>query len=104
MRRERDYVGLASILLRLAAAHPPSPASEAVVTHGHDARSGAFKVIVGTIVNNHESYFLVEESSSHAYRLTNATRATSFAEKKVRVTGALETPHILSVETIDELR
>jgi hypothetical protein len=101
MRQERDYVGLASILLRLAAA---DPASEAAVIRGHDAGSDAFKVIVGTIVNNHESYFLVEESSPHAYRLANASRARSFAGKKVRVRGALQTPHILNVETINEVR
>ena len=58
MRQQRDYVGLASILLRVAAV---DPASEAVVTRGHDAGSDGFKVIVGTIENNHESYFLVEE-------------------------------------------
>jgi hypothetical protein len=103
VRREREYVSLATFLLQLAAAYPPT-AGNAVGTggHGHDVAIDASSVIEGTIVNNDESYFLMEESSPHAYRLTNANCARHFAGKKVRVMGALETPHILTVETIHE--
>jgi hypothetical protein len=104
MRRETGYVSLASVILQLAAAYPPS-AGNAVATggHGHDVAIDASRVIEGTIVNNDESFFLMEESSPHAYRLTNANCARHFAGKKVRVMGALETPHFLTVETIHEI-
>jgi hypothetical protein len=48
-------------------------------------------------------FFLTEEASPHAYVLTNIARVQTFLGRKVRITGALQSPHVLTVETVDEL-
>jgi hypothetical protein len=47
--------------------------------------------------------FLAEESTPHAYMLTNIRLVKTLLGRKVRITGALQSPHILAVETVDEL-
>jgi hypothetical protein len=47
-------------------------------------------------------FFLTEELNPHVV-LTNIARVKTFLGRKVRITGALQSPHALTVETIDEL-
>jgi hypothetical protein len=106
MRRERNYRDLASALLQVATG--PSRMTEwgegrSNASHGEERR-----VVVGKIVDCNQMFFLTEESSPHAYILSNIARVKTLLGKtllgrKVRVTGALQSPHALAVETIDEL-
>jgi hypothetical protein len=97
MRRERDYRNLASIFLRLAMA-PPRLAEGCP-----NASDEGHRVVVGTIVDCNQMFFLTEESSPHAYILTNIARVKTFLGRKVRITGALLSSHVLTVETVNEL-
>jgi hypothetical protein len=100
MRRERDYRDLASVYLATA-----TPRMAENLAQGCPNASGdeGHKVVVGTIVDCNQMFFLTEESSPHAYALTNIARVKTFLGRKVRVTGALQSPHVLTVETVDEL-
>jgi hypothetical protein len=49
-------------------------------------------------------FFLTEESSPHAFLLSNTARVKTFLGRKVRITGALLSSHVLTVETVNELR
>ena len=103
MRRERDYRNLASVLLQLSAA-PPRMAenwSEGCANAASDGEG--HRVVVGRIVDCGQMFFLTEESSPHAYILTNIASVKAFLGRKVRITGALQSPHVLTVETVDEL-
>ena len=102
MRRERDYRNLASILLQLATA-PPWMAENWAEGCPNTSDGEGHRVVVGTIVDCNQMFFLTEESSPHAYILTNIARVKTFLGRKVRITGALQSPHALTVETIDEL-
>ena len=101
MRTERDYRNLASVLLQLATA----PARMADCAEGcSNASDGeGHRDVVGTIVDCNQMFFLTEESSPHAYILTNISRVKKFLGRKVRVTGTLQSPHALAVETVNEL-
>jgi hypothetical protein len=103
MRREQDYRNLASVLLRLATAPPRKVQnwSEESANAGSDGE--AHRVVVGTVVDCDQTFFLTEESSPHAYILTNIARVKTFLGRKVRITGALLSPHVLTVETVNEL-
>jgi hypothetical protein len=59
--------------------------------------------VVGRIVDCDQMFFLAEESTPHAYILTNIPRLKRFLGRKVRITGALQSPHVLDVETVDEV-
>jgi len=48
-------------------------------------------------------FFLTEELSPTRFVLTNIARVKTFLGRKVRITGALQSPHVLTVETVDEL-
>jgi hypothetical protein len=100
MRRERDYRDLASVYLATAL-----PRMAENLAQGGPNASGdeGHKVVVGTIVDCNQMFFLTEELSPHAYALTNIARVKTFLGRKVRVTGALQSPHVLTVETVDEL-
>ena len=101
MRREPDYRNLASVLLQLASV-PPRLADWAEGRPNASDGEGHL-VVVGTIVDCNQMFFLTEESSPHAYILTNNARVKTFLGRKVRITGALQSPHALTVETVDEL-
>ncbi len=104
MKRERDYRDLASVLLQLATG-PPRMAMAENWAEGCPKASDdeGHRVVVGTIVDCNQMFFLTEESSPHAYVLTNIARVKTFLGRKVRITGALQSPHVLTVETVDEL-
>ena len=102
MRRERDYLNLASVLLQLATASPRM-AENWVEGCPNASDDEGHRVVVGTIVDCNQMFFLTEESSPHAYVLTNSARVKTFLGRKVRITGALQSPHVLTVETVDEL-
>ena len=71
---QRDYVGLASIFLRLAMA-PDAMVGSSDIGCQDEARN-AIKTITGRIV---------------------------YEGKKVRILGALESPNVIVVRTIDEV-
>lgn len=103
MKREQDYRKLASVLLRLATV--PSRMvqnwSEGCANAASDGEG--HRVVVGTVVNCNQMFFLTEESSPHAFLLSNAARVKTFLGRKVRITGALLSSHVLTVETVNEL-
>jgi hypothetical protein len=59
--------------------------------------------VVGRIVDCDQMFFLAEESSPHAYILTNIFRVKRFLGRKVLITGVFQSPHVLAIETVDEL-
>lgn len=101
MRTERDYRNLASVLLQLATA--PSEMADCSEGRSNGSDGEGHRDVVGTIVDCNHMFFLTEESSPHAYRLTNISRLKKFLGRKVRVTGTLQSPHALAVETVNEL-
>jgi hypothetical protein len=103
MRREQDYRNLASVLLRLATA-PLRTVQNWSAESANPASDGeTHRVVVGTVVDCDQTFFLTEESSPHAYILTNIARVKTFLGRKVRITGALLSSHVLTVETVNEL-
>lgn len=103
MKTGRDYRSLACVLLRLATA-PSRMVQDWSERHANAASHGeGQRAVVGTVVDCNQMFFLTEESSPHAFLLTNPARMKTFLGRKVRITGALQSPHILSVETVIEL-
>jgi hypothetical protein len=98
----RDYVGLASILLRLAMA-PDALVGSSEIKCEDNAGRNAFKSITGRIVRSDDLLFLAEEGSIRTYMLAGATQFRAYEGKKVRISGALESPHVIVVRTIDEV-
>ena len=103
MRRDREYIGLASILLQLAAA-PTALSGLGSQTDGLSTACVSRKVVVGKIMQSHDWFFLVEEGRREAYMLTSSRLVQAFIGKKVRVFGTLESPHLLAVERVQEIR
>ena len=97
----RDYVGLASIFLRLAMA-PNAIVGSSDIGCQDDARN-AIKTITGRILRNDDLLFLAEEGSIRTYMLADATHLKAYEGKKVRISGVLESPHVIVVRTIDEV-
>ena len=97
---QRDYVGLASIFLRLAMA-PDAMVGSSNIGCQDEARN-AIK-ITGRIVRSDALLFLAEEGSIRTYMLTDASRLRAYEGKKVRISGALESPHVIVIRTIDEV-
>ena len=104
MNRERDYRKLASMLLRLATAPSRMVQNWTEGSANGDSESEEHRVVVGTVVDCNQMLFLTEESSPHAFLLRNTARVKTFLGRKVRITGALLSPHVLTVETVNELR
>jgi hypothetical protein len=96
----RDYVGLASIFLRLAMA-PDTMFESSDIRSQDQAGRNAIKTITGRIVRSDDLLFLAEEGSIRTYMLADRLRA--YEGKKVRISGALESPHVIVVRTIDEV-
>ena len=97
----RDYAGLASIFLRLAMV--PDTMIGSSVIGCQDQGGSAIKTITGRIVRSDDLLFLAEEGSIRTYMLAGASHARAYEGKKVRISGALESPHVIAVRTIDEV-
>ena len=97
----RDYVGLASIFLRLAMAPDAMIGSSEIGRQ--DQAGNAIKTITGRIVRRDDLLFLAEEGSIRTYRLADASRLRAYEGKKVRISGAPESPSVIVVRTIDEV-
>ena len=102
MRRDREYIGLASILLQLVAA-PTVLSGLGSQPDGPSTACVSPKVVVGKIMQSHDWFFLVEEGRREAYMLTSSRLVQAFIGKKVRVFGTLESPHVLAVERVQEI-
>jgi hypothetical protein len=98
----RDYVGLASMLLRLAMA-PDALVGNSEIRRQDQAHRNAVKIFTGRIVRSDDLLFLAEEGSIRTYMLADASRLRAYEGKKVRISGALDTPHVIAVRTIDEV-
>ena len=98
----RDHVGLAAMLLRLAMAPDAMVRSSDIRCPGK-AGQNAIKMITGTIVRSDDLLFLAEEGSIRTYMLAGASHLRAYEGKKVRISGALESPHVIVVQTIDEV-
>ena len=93
----RDYAGLASILLRLAMVGSSDTRRQ------DEASRNTIRTITGRIVRNDDLLFLAEEGSIRTYMLADASHARVYEGKKVKISGALESPHVIVVRTIDEV-
>jgi hypothetical protein len=98
----RDYVGLASIFLRLAMV-PDAMFDSSDLRSQDEAGRNAIKNITGRILRSGDLLFLAEEGSLRTYMPADATRVRVYEGKKVRISGTLESPHVILVRTIDEL-
>jgi hypothetical protein len=98
----RDYVGLASIFLRLAMAPDAMIGSSEIGCQDQGGRN-AIKTITGRIVRSDDLLFLAEEGCIRAYMLAGASHVSAYEGKKVRISGALESPLVIVVRTIDEV-
>ena len=103
MRTEREYRSLASMLLRLATDPPKVSEDWAEGCPKVDSWGEEHRVVVGRIVDCEQMFFLADESSPHAYVLMNIRLVKTLLGKKVRIAGALHSPHVLAIETVDEL-
>jgi hypothetical protein len=98
----RDYAGLASILLRLAMV-PTAMVGSSNTRRQDEASRNTIRTITGRIVRNDDLLFLAEEGSIRTYMLADASHLRVYEGKKVKISGALESPHIIVVRTIDEV-
>ena len=98
----RDYVGLASMLMRLAMA-PDAMVGSSEIRCQDQAGRNAIKTITGKIVRSDDLLFLAEEGSIRTYMLADSSHLRFYVGKKVRISGGLESPHVIVVRTIDEV-
>jgi hypothetical protein len=68
-----------------------------------DEARNAIKTITGRILRSDDLLFLAEEGSIRTYMLADATYLKAYEGKKVRISGVLESPHVIVVRTIDEV-
>jgi hypothetical protein len=62
----------------------------------HDqAGRNAIKTITGRILKSDDLLFLAEEGSIRTYMLAGASHIRTYEGKKVRISGALESPHVI---------
>jgi hypothetical protein len=97
----RDYTGLASLLLRLGMAPDAMVSSE--IRCQDQAGRNASKTITGRIVRSDDLLFLAEEGSIRTYMLADSSHLRVYVGKKVRISGALQSPLVIAVRTIDEI-
>ena len=98
----RDYVGLASIFLRLAMA-PDAMFGNSDIRRQDEAGRNPIKSFTGRILRRDDLLFLAEEGSIRTYMLAGASHVRAYEGKKVRISGALESPNVIVVRTIDEV-
>jgi hypothetical protein len=96
----KDYVGLASIFLRLAMA-PDTMLERGDLRCQDEAGRNAIKTITGRIVRSDDLLFLAEEGSIRTYMLANAIHLRSYEGKKVRISGVPEPPRVIVVRTVE---
>ena len=60
-----------------------------------EATRNAIKTITGRILRSDDLLFLVEEGGNLTYMLAKAIHLRAYEGKKVRISGALESPHII---------
>jgi len=101
-KMRKDYVALASMLLRLAMAPAAMVGSSGIGRHDEDSRN-AIRAITGRIVRSGDLLFVAEEGSMRTYLLAAANHLRIYEGKKVRISGALESAHVIVVLTIDEV-
>jgi hypothetical protein len=68
-----------------------------------EASRNAIRTITGRIVRSDDLFFLAEEGSIRSYMLADASHVRVHEGKKVRISGVLESPHVIVVRTIDEV-
>ena len=98
----KDYVALASMLLRLAMA-PAAMVGSSDSRRQDEAGRNAIRTITGRIVRSDDLLFLAEEGSIRTYMLADASHVRVYEGKKVKISGALKSPHVIVVRTIDEV-
>ena len=54
-------------------------------------------------VRSDDLVFLAEEGSMRTYMLAGASRLRAHEGKRVRISGALDSPHVIVSRTIDEV-
>ena len=81
----RDYVGLASIFLRLAMAPDAMIGSSEIGCQ--DQGGNAIKTITGRILRRNDLLFLAEKESIRTYLLADASRLRAYEGKKVKNLG-----------------
>jgi hypothetical protein len=101
----KDYVGIASIFLRLAMA-PDTMLERGDLRCQDEAGRNAIKTITGRIVRSDDLLFLAEEGSIRTYMLAtymlaNAIHLRSYEGKKVRISGVPEPPRVIVVRTVE---
>ena len=100
-KMRKDYVGLASIFLRLATAPDTMIGSSAIGCQDQSGNAIKTVTLTGRILRSDDLLFLAEEGSIRTYMLVNAIHLRSYEGKKVRISGALESPHVIVVRTFD---
>ena len=85
--------------------HIPAPSNGTGSSEigSQDQGGNAIKTITGRIVRSDNLLSLVEEGSIRTYRLADASRLRAYEGKKVRISGVLDSPHVIAVRTIDEV-
>ena len=91
-----------SIFLRLARA-PGAIVGSSDIRRQDEASRNPIRTITGRIVRSDDLFFLAEEGSIRSYMLADASHVRVYEGKKVRISGALESPHVIVVRTIDEV-
>jgi len=98
----KDYLALASFFLRLAMA-PVAIVGSSDSGRQDEASRNAIRTIIGRIVRSGDLLFVAEEGSMRTYLLAATNHLRIYEGKKVRISGALESPSVIVVLTIDEL-
>ena len=88
------------MLLQLAMA-PDALVGNSEIRRQDQAHRNAVKIFTGWIVRSDDLLFPAEEGSIRTYMLADRLRA--YEGKKVRISGALESPNVIAVRTIDEV-
>ena len=90
------------MLLQLAMA-PDAQVGNSEIRRQDQAHRNAVKTFTERIVRSDDLVFLAEEGSIRTYMLAGASRLRAYEGKRVRISGALDSPHVIVVRTIDEV-
>jgi hypothetical protein len=82
---------------------PDTTAEDSDVKRQDEAGGDAIKTISGRIVRSGDLLFFAEAGSIRTYLLADATHFRAYEGKQVRISAALESPHVIIVRTIDEI-
>jgi hypothetical protein len=95
----RDYVGLASIFLRLAMA-PDAMFGNSHIRRQDEAGRNLIKSFTGRILRRDDLLFLAEEGSIRIYMLAGATQFRAYEGKKVRISVSFRQACMNSAEAV----